>query len=496
MKQALREFSLPLNTVFLYVDHAVTYIVGYIYWFVITKLAGADVLGTVGTAVSFANLLFTLLGVNIHVGALRFLGKAYAQRQKKEFSTFFISSLIPIVVSSLFGVALVLLLRGWLQTLTGLPFTFLWLACLIAFFAVVSYLFRATFISIMRIQIITLGAVLAGVAKLGVGITLVLLGWGALGAGIGYSITFVISFSLLLGFLMWGPIPLTQSMGAFNLRAAREIVKAGSAGWVPAVILAIGSQFGTLIVYGTWGAGETGLYYLAFAIFSAVSAIPSSIWVIMFPVLSGMPDGRKRFTWRGIKFGLAITVPLVTSLFLSSKVILGLFGSEFLLVDRALALFLASAVFFTIVNGIETLAYAYGRYWYVLVIGLATNIPRVLLYIALVPLYGANGAAIAFLGGIVIGFICSSIIALRMGMQLFWKQVLLILSLPIGSGAVVYLLQLHWTLGILLVFVVSLLGYIRLKIITRGEMREIIHSLYLEPLLRKTWPFEELLRKR
>ena len=81
MKRALREFNLPLNAVFLYIETGAISVLGYAYWFVITKLAGADILGTVSAMSSFAGLLGVLIAVGIPVGAMRFLGKAYSQNR-------------------------------------------------------------------------------------------------------------------------------------------------------------------------------------------------------------------------------------------------------------------------------------------------------------------------------------------------------------------------------------------------------------------------------
>jgi len=493
VKRAFREFSLPFNAMFLYAEAMGGYALGLIYWLVISRLAGADVLGTVSAMASFAILLGTLIRAGIPAGVTRFLGRSYAQRDSKEFSTFFTTSLILFWGSSVLGIALVLFFRSQLQGLTGLPIAFLYLACVIAFFAEMSLIPKSAFIAVMRGQIIILSTMLGGAARLGIGIGLVLLGWGALGAGIGYAVLPGVSLALLLSFLVKGPIPLTQSRWALDVKAAKEVTKASLVSWLPAVVLAVGSQLGILMVHAIQGAAQTGLYFIAFAILNAVLAIPFSIGMILLPVLSGMPDGRKRLTWKGIKMGLAITVPVTVSLFLCSKAILGLLGSEFLLAGNALLLLLASAVLIPIVRGIETLAYAYGRYKNVLLIGLSTNIPRVLLYVALVPLQGADGAAFAFLGGTVIGFICSTIIASNIGIHLLWKQILLIFSLPIGISAVIYFLQVHWILGVLSVLGVSFIGYLKLKIITRKEIREITSSLSLEPILEKVWPFKALL---
>ena len=63
-------------------------------------------------------------------------------------------------------------------------------------------------------------------------------------------------------------------------------------------------------------------------------------------------------------------------------------------------------------------------------LGLASNIPRVVLYFLLVPAYGVEGAAISYTIGAVIGLISSLFIAKKIGMQIFWKDLAIILFIP------------------------------------------------------------------
>jgi Na+-driven multidrug efflux pump len=142
---------------------------------------------------------------------------------------------------------------------------------------------------------------------------------------------------------------------------------------------------------------------------------------------------------------------------------------------------------------VETQAYASGKYWYVLVLGIMTNIPRVALYVVMVPRWGAVGAALAFLLGSVVGFIYSIVLALRMSTKLRWRHILAIILLPLGTGTASYLLHLHWIIGIFLVLAVSGFGYVFLKITPREEVSEIANSLYLKPFLGKVWPFNKIL---
>jgi O-antigen/teichoic acid export membrane protein len=126
---------------------------------------------------SFARLLGVLLLLGIPTGAMRFLGKAYNQGQPKQFSIFFVTSLMLLISSSLIGIAIVLALRNKLQTLTNLPIPFLYLACIIAFTTIMYLMFKSVFICIQRTQVIALSALLGNIIKLGLGVFLIFLGY-------------------------------------------------------------------------------------------------------------------------------------------------------------------------------------------------------------------------------------------------------------------------------------------------------------------------------
>ena len=58
------------------------------------------------------------------------------------------------------------------------------------------------------------------------------------------------------------------------------------------------------------------------------------------------------------------------------------------------------------------------------------SVPRAVLYFALVPIYGGIGAAIGYKLGTIIGCIVSIIIAKKIGMLLFWKDLAVIFFIP------------------------------------------------------------------
>jgi peptidoglycan biosynthesis protein MviN/MurJ (putative lipid II flippase) len=73
-------------------------------------------------------------------------------------------------------------------------------------------------------------------------------------------------------------------------------------------------------------------------------------------------------------------------------------------------------------NAVGILTYTYGNYRDVLFIGIATAIPRSLLYFVLVPWFGSIGAALSYTLGALIGYVVSLFISNRLGMTMHWRE--------------------------------------------------------------------------
>lgn len=148
------------------------------------------------------------------------------------------------------------------------------------------------------------------------------------------------------------------------------------------------------------GTGQAGVYFIAFSLFSAISSLATILLIIAYSILSAMEDGRKRFAWRVIKLSLLISIPISYSAIFHSEQIMELFGENYVAASFSFEILLVSTLPITIVTGIKTLMNSYGNYRYVLAIGMASNIPTVIMYFILVPIYQNNaGAAISYTVG-------------------------------------------------------------------------------------------------
>ena len=130
-----------------------------------------------------------------------------------------------------------------------------------------------------------------------------------------------------------------------------------------------------------------------------------------------------------------------------------------------------------VISGINTLVYSYGRYRYVLIIGLALSVPQTVLYLALVPIYAGTGAAVGYTIGSVIGCFASIIVAKRIGLMLFWKDLLVIFAIPIAIGYILTSLHLNFILGILVTISLSYILLLKMRVVTRTDIQEFLEIL-------------------
>jgi len=97
---------------------------------------------------------------------------------------------------------------------------------------------------------------------------------------------------------------------------------------------------------------------------------------------------------------------------------------------------------------------------------------RVLLYFILVPLYGSEGAAVAFTLGSAIGFIVSIIIAKRIGMLILWKDLVLIFIIPAGLAFTLDYFHVIYIIGIPVILVLSLIFLRMSGVLSKSDVRE------------------------
>mgnify|MGYP005646009173 CR=1 FL=1 len=333
----------------------------------------------------------------------------------------------------------------------------------------VEQVLRTLLISLLRTEVLLIGTLVGNVLRLAVGITLVYAGFGWVGAALGYLLVSLANLFVSLAYA-WRSVGIAPTL---SLAALTDVLRAGVVSWLPSIVVLAGQWLGVLFVFGTGGAVETGHYYVAQAISFAVINIAASILGLMLPLLSGMPDGRKRASSRAMKISLVFMVPVAVFVAAYPWLPLALLGEEYLAASTTLTTLLLSAFVQPITASVNSLVYAYGFYRLVLAIGLSINIPRILLYLLLVPMYGGLGAAISFTAGSYCGLLSSLAIARRVGFRIDARTVGTVIGIPLLLGALSRALELHWLLGLILT-ASSYVAYTKLGILTRKDLKDIL----------------------
>lgn len=456
--------------IFLYLSSIVNNVSGLLYWLVILAIGGSAILGYTSATIGLSSLVAGLASLGIPVGLQRFIGKSLGENDVVKVREYFWTSLIfMLTIYSL--ASLTLLVAGLAGFSFGnfVPEMFI-LASLLILLNSMSALMSSLFSSHIRTDYLLLGTVLGNVGKFVLGVSLVVfLGLGWVGATLGYA---VIPVSMLLV----GSFFIAKHVGfAFIFRKDRlaDVLKAGLAGWLPGIIVLAGQWLSVLAVFGFSGASATGHFYIAFALANAVLLISTSLSTLLLPALSGMADGRKRATWKAFKIGFSAMIPVAAVLLAYPKIPAYILGEEYGDIALPLQILVLAIVPVALTASVNSLTYAYGKYREVLGIGLAQNIPRIILYPTLTPIAGAPGASAAFLIGSITGLAYALKTSRKIGFQINWADVGKFLApLPI---AYIASKTLPWQVGAPALLAVSFA--ITVSVLRKREVREAVVAI-------------------
>jgi O-antigen/teichoic acid export membrane protein len=464
----------------LYISGISSNFIGYIYWFFASQFVEPTTIGDAAVILGIASMVSGVFSFGISSGATRMFGRANGQNDRKSLSSYFSSVLTANFLIQIV-VAILAYLIGTFSPI--MRFETIYIALLIAvggWPGILSSLFSAT----LRTSAIALASIVSTLIRLVLGIALLYIGTGFLGIMLAYIIMDVVYDAILLY-----QSSRLVSFERPSITPVKEALTTGIPNWLPGLISTAGTWLGILGIYSFSGSQQTGIYYIAFNISSIICAIPLSLLGLMFPVLSGMEDGRKRATNRAIRLSFAITVPLAALGIAYPYVPLSLLGSSYVTASLALQILLIGCLIAPMTSGFNSLVYAYGKYRYVTLLGLSLNIPRVVLYPFLVAMWGENGAAVAYVSGYFFALAAVVVMARRINYSIGWRPSLALTLIPLAITSIVYLGNLYWVFGTLIILGVTAVTYARLGLITRADLAEISSAFVSRERLDRMYPY-------
>ncbi len=462
---------------YIYVETIIGFISGYFLWLVLTRITTPEIIGISSTVVSLTSIFIVIAEIGVDKGSSRLLAKCFHDNNLEKARLFVKVSLILTCLGIFSSVSILMIFKDWISTSLNMPL--LYLAMLIIGSSTVGILLHSIVIASLKTKVIPKVMMVASSSRTITVIVLVLAQAGAVGIVLGYSFYQILA-SILLAFAIIKLLRHTEKRNHINEinNPFKTILIASVPSWIPKLISVIGgANLGTVIVFGSNGASEAAAFFLANTILSGIITIVTPLYTISFPALSAMSDYRKRFTWRIIKVSMVVLSPLSLAVIFYSSDVINLLGEDYSNASILLRILLLTALLSPLSTMVNQLIYAYGNYRLVLYLGLASNIPRILLYFLLVPVFGGTGAAVSFLIGSIISFALSIGVAKKIGMPIHWKVILLIMVLPLLPAFLFSYFQVNFIVGIIGTIGASIIAFLRLNILNKSDVEDSVNVL-------------------
>lgn len=463
------------GSLWLYIGGLFSSFLGLLFWVLVSFFVPDSIVGSAAAVVALQGLLIGVVSLGLPAGLQRFIGQSLGWKNHKQLSSYFLVSLIIILLLNLPMVICVFLasfLNISIFNLTSFELLFVGILIIFSFW---SPLFTSLFKSFLRTGVPALAQTISSILKLLAGLSLLLLNFGWLGIMLSLLLASIISDVTLLLFTskLFKEFRLTFSV---KLSQSKDLLVASLPSWVPNASTIVAQSIGVLFIFGYVGGAETGHFAIALAISSIVLTLPSSIQSLMFPVLSGMKSGRKGAISRTIQLSLALTVPLASVFALYSFLPLSPFGPSYVQASNLLTVLVLGSLISPIVSGYTSYVYAIGKYSHVAIIGTIANLSRIILYILLLPIFMATGIALSYTLGVLVALLVILPSARKIGYKFNWTKYLTIIAIPSSLAIFFFVFSIHWLIGIPILMLISAIAYTRLKIITKVDLLEIAQA--------------------
>lgn len=482
MSSDLSKNNVGKGAAYLFIENVAVMLSGYLFWLAISKFASPQMIGISATIVSFAIIITTVVNMGVPISIQRFLGRALGTGETGDIQPYITSSVLVLAVSiGMCSTVIIIAEISFPEIIRiniNLDSTLTILTLALIATTSIGRLFRGIIIASIDTKVLTVAAIYSAVVKFAVAFLLLFLGFGVLGL-VSATVSFAILESIIMGLGVKKILGRTnKGVSTVSIRSsARALLRGGIPNWLPNLVTAAGSQLGTILIFGSHGASQAGFYFIAFSIYTGIETVMRVLFSITYPVLSSLEKGREKLSYRTIKMSLLSTIPLSYSLVFFSDHIMNIFGHLYVNGSPALQVLLLSMMPVALASGMSNFFYASGNYRSTLIIGLASSIPRTVLYFVLVPFFGGIGAALSFTSGSIAGLVLSIVFSKEVNIPISWKEIFVICILPLGTSYLLSILQLNYIVSILFSIAISYIVYIRMNVMVRSDIHDVLQIL-------------------
>jgi O-antigen/teichoic acid export membrane protein len=458
-----------------------TSIFTYVFWFIGAKFAGPSAIGTASYMGSLILIISTIDVLDISLGMKRSLGLAISEGDASKYKQVLISSLF--FVSLIVGVAIIVILAPGLDLIHMLKISDKYTMIFVIMVIILPFqtIFTESLIAASRSKDLIYPLIIGSLARFPVFISILyIFDEPTLSIIVGYFSMWYITAGLY-GYYTFKVFRHSSESAFKNLTTnMRHVLQAGLSSWVPHTVYVLGAQLGVVTVVASAGESEGGKFYLAMGIYLVTMFIVMGITKVTHSSISGLGKEKEQtsFLLYSIKIAYILTMPISVPIFYFSGKFLAIMGQEFRSSGPALSILIIGLPLAMISEMIYYFMYGRAEHRVVLFLGLAGNIPRVILYFIL-PIYiGINGAALAYVVGSLCQMTLSVVIGNRYRIAMEFSRYALITAVPFLIGLPLFLFSIQFIVSSLIIFFGSLLIYIKIGILTEADIMNFVYMVF------------------
>jgi len=455
------------ESIYIYGASLIASVTGFLYWVIAAKIVSSNVLGTASTIISLTSITITLSTLGLGTAILR-VGSIHRDKMGRVAYTALLLDLATTTMVALGGLIIYARILGstWLALLV-IPLALAWAP---------TAALRPVLITTRNAKYLSYAQIINAATRIGLGIAILLITPTVTGVVTGYLLGFLAVTITLLAIILRKRLLEPHASRTYAI----ELLRAGTPIWLPSIITVLGTQLAVVFTYSIRGGSEAGYLYIAQTIALAIDAARVAVASALIPSIASGSVGKGELG-DVIRLVFALLLPVNMALFFFPEPVLRLINPEYLAATNPLKIYVLANIVLLVVGLIVTHIYASGNYRYTLLINTSMSTTRVALYTILTPLYGASGAATAYLAGTLVA---TTLIAPRArGVKAPWSKMTLSLAIAMLLGVILRHLVSESALNMIIAVIVYLLliyvVHIVLKLLKKTELARLLGILGL-----------------
>jgi O-antigen/teichoic acid export membrane protein len=185
---------------YIYIESIISAITGYGLWLLLTKITTSGVIGTTSTVITLASIFTTIVTIGIPNSIPRFLGKTFSEEKLETTKVLVKASIFLVSVGIIAGAIVILVIRSY-WILGPLNFTMITLTILLMGSSAVALLLRYIIIASLKTRSLVTRELIYSTVRVVLSALLILMGYGAIGLTLGYTIGQIL-VTVVLGLIL------------------------------------------------------------------------------------------------------------------------------------------------------------------------------------------------------------------------------------------------------------------------------------------------------